>query len=251
MIKTGIVSATFRKSSPQKVLQLAVQAGVDGIEWSSDTHILPGDIRKAELMKRLCQEAGKEICGYASYYRLGEHPNPVSAFRPVMETAEALNTHIIRIWAGGVSSKDTSEDRFRELAEEAKELVNMAKKIHAEVSFEYHQNTLADSCAAVRRLLQEIPGSRTHWQHSEACSVEENVEAIRKLSSSITTIHVQHCRSRVYYPLQEGEKVWLPYLRQLNQLPGEHYACIEFVKDGKEEQFLEDAHTLRAWIHRD
>lgn len=250
MIKTGVVSATFRKNSPEQVLDLAIKAGLDGIEWSSDVHILPGDIKKAEKIKELCQKEGKEICGYATYYRLGESQNPEMSFRPIIETAEALGSPLIRIWAGNISSKEVSEGAFFKMAEEAKTLVTMAKQIQSKISFEYHRNTLADSCTGVQSLLGAIPGSQTHWQHSESCSIEENERTIGELLPFITTIHVQHCRNRVYYPLITGEEMWLRYFHQLKKLIGDHYACLEFVKDGSEKQFLEDANTLRAFIAR-
>lgn len=250
MIKTGIVSATFRGLAAEDIIDLAAAAGLTGIEWSSDVHLLPGDKARARQVKKLCLERQLGICGYASYYRLGENTDPLSAFAPVLETAKELEAQVIRIWAGTQPSKNISPEELHHLTREAVLLVSAAHNIGAEISFEYHQNTLADSPEAALKLLTLVPGSRTHWQTAANGEEEENLRAIRELSSYITTVHVQQCMDGVYYPLSDGWEAWSNYMTEITKLPGDHYACLEFVKGGTAAQFLEDSKTLSGLIRR-
>ena len=248
MIKTGIVSATFRPFSAEKILALARDAKLDGVEWSGDVHVLPGDLSQAKKLKALCQENQISVCGYASYYRLGANEDAFSAFAPILDTARELGAPIIRIWAGTKGSSEVSDAEFRKLTAEASLLVSEAQKINAVISFEYHQNTLTDNAKTALRLLNAVPGSRTHWQTSSQCGPDENLAAIMAVKPYITTIHVQQCKNRVYSPLAAGKEEWIRYFSELSTLPGEHYACLEFVKDGTVQQFLEDARTLKNLI---
>lgn len=244
MIKTGLVSATFRRLIAEEVLETAVEAGLDAIEWSSDVHVLPGDREQARKMKEMCRKRRIEVCGYASYYRLGEHDDPCQAFKPVLISAQELEAPIIRIWAGGQPSGKISSKRFAQMAEEAAVLVRAAREIQAEISFEYHRNTLTDTRQSALQLLESVPGSRTHWQTAPGAGAEENIRAIRQLAPYITTVHVQNCIDGVYYPLSEGREVWKRYLKEIGKLPGIHYACLEFVKDGSTQQAVEDGKIL-------
>ena len=248
MIKTGLVSATFRRLTAKDVLDLAVEAGLNGVEWSSDVHVPPGEREVAEQLSRMCREQNIAVCGYASYYRLGEQEDPMTCFRPILESANALKAPVIRIWAGDQPSETAGDRHFLKLAEEAALLVQEAGETGIGISFEYHQNTLNDTPRSALRLLESVAGSKTHWQTSPTCAEKENILAIRQLASYITTIHVQHHIDGVYHPLADGKDVWAQYVKELKALSGLHYACLEFVKNGTVEQFLEDGKILSQLV---
>ena len=42
MIYPGLVSVTFRKLSPEEIVQLVVSSGLKGIEWGGDIHLPHG-----------------------------------------------------------------------------------------------------------------------------------------------------------------------------------------------------------------
>ncbi|HZJ57002.1 MAG TPA: hypothetical protein VFD89_02045 [Clostridia bacterium] len=48
--------------------------------------------------------------------------------------------------------------------------------------------------------------------------------------------------------MDHGRREWHDYIKLLEDIPGDHYALIEFVKDDRVDQYLEDAKTLRAWL---
>lgn len=248
MLKSGLVSATFRQLTPEKTAALAARAGLKGIEWSGDIHVPPND--KALILRALnaSKENGLAVCGYASYYRLGQAADPASAFLEALETARQLGTAIIRIWAGAKGSGKMDSRERQRLYEEAALICGMAKSCGVTVSAEYHPDTLTDTLESAKALLAAVPGLKTHWQVPPHSLVKPNLQAIASLGSRITTIHVQNCRDRIYRPLKDAHESWRPYMARLAALPGTHYLCLEFVKDGSEEQLLEDADTLNQWI---
>lgn len=248
MLKSGLVSATFRQFPPEKTAAIAAQAELAGIEWSGDVHVPPGN--KASILRafEVSKEMGLTVCGYASYYRLGQSADPAAAFAAVLETARELETNTIRVWAGTRGSKELDCNERIRLYEEAALICDMAHNCGITVSTEYHPNTLTDTLASAMDLLKAVPGLMTHWQVPPHSLTKPNLEAISSLDGRITTIHVQNCEDRIYRPLAKAHESWRPYIARLATLAGTHYLCLEFVKDGSIEQLMEDARTLNQWI---
>ena len=48
MRPTGLLSVTFRHLPFERIIELAAEAGLDGIEWGGDVHVPPGDLKQAE-----------------------------------------------------------------------------------------------------------------------------------------------------------------------------------------------------------
>ena len=93
-MKTGLTSITFRQLTAEEVIDLAKQAGLDGIEWGGDIHARPDNLERAKELGNLTRAAGLEVLSYGSYYFVGKG----SDFEPISQTAEALGCSIIRIW---------------------------------------------------------------------------------------------------------------------------------------------------------
>jgi 3-dehydroshikimate dehydratase len=51
MIKTGLVSVSFRKFSPEKIIEMVKNAGLCAIEWGGDVHVPHGDVELARKVK--------------------------------------------------------------------------------------------------------------------------------------------------------------------------------------------------------
>ena len=248
MLKSGLVSATFRQYTPRETASLASCAGLAGIEWSGDIHVPPGD----ETLIIEALEASKQyhlnVCGYASYYRLGQSSDPTSSFAKVLRAAKELETNTIRIWAGTKGSGELDAGERFGLYEEAALICGMASEQGMAVSTEYHPGTLTDTLESTADLLLAVPALMTHWQVPPHSAAAANLSAIHALSRRITNIHVQNCEDRIYRPLAEAHENWRAYIARLACLPGTHYLCLEFVKDGSIEQLMDDAHTLNQWI---
>lgn len=252
MIHTGLVSVTFRKLPPEEIVALAVEAGVQAIEWGGDVHVPHGDTQQATTVRRLTQKAGLESPSYGSYYRVG-FDNP-GAFRNVLETALALGAGIIRVWAGRVGSQDADADDWRRVIDDSIRIADLAQEAGLTVAYEYHARTLTDTLAAAQQLLAEVnhPAILSHWQPRDHLSSAENLAELRALLPWVRVVHVQSV-ARVgegleRRPLAETATAWRDYLSVLGAQPSPYYALIEFVRDDRPEQFLADAATLQAMV---
>ena len=58
MLKTGLVSVTFRDKTPEEIISAVKQCGLDGIEWGGDVHVLPGDVSRAREIRHLTDKPG-------------------------------------------------------------------------------------------------------------------------------------------------------------------------------------------------
>ena len=67
----GSCSVTFRDDSVDYIIDLAKEAGIQAIEWSSDNYLPKNDIAQAEKVVQLMQEAGLTTSSYGAYYKLG------------------------------------------------------------------------------------------------------------------------------------------------------------------------------------
>ena len=88
MLKSGLVSVSFRQKTPEEIIALVEQCGLDGIEWGGDVHVTPGDTENAGRIGDLTRQAGLEVLAYGSYFRPGEQR--AAAFAPVLASAKAL-----------------------------------------------------------------------------------------------------------------------------------------------------------------
>ena len=90
MNKIGLCSITFRDLSVTEVIKLAKEAKLDGIEWGADKHVIPTDLKNAEIVAKQTNEAGLEVASYGSYYRVGEIDNDY-CFEDFLKAALALD----------------------------------------------------------------------------------------------------------------------------------------------------------------
>ncbi|NDC87712.1 MAG: sugar phosphate isomerase/epimerase, partial [Bacteroidetes bacterium] len=47
-LKTALLSITFRSLQAERIIALAAQAGLDGIEWGGDVHVPPTNLAHAQ-----------------------------------------------------------------------------------------------------------------------------------------------------------------------------------------------------------
>lgn len=247
MFKVGMVSVTFRRLTPEQIIELVAQTELEGIEWGGDVHVPPGDFAAARRVAALTREAGLEVASYGSYFRLGEQE--VAEFAPVLETAQALGAPNVRVWAGRVGSADADEAYHSRVRTDSRRIAEMAAAAGLSVSYEYHRNTLADSLAATQSLLDAVdaPNLATYWQPFPERSIEENARTLRALLPRLSNVHVFHWEGGRRLPLAAGESAWREYLSVIAGASRERWALLEFVLEDDPERFRQDAATLVAW----
>jgi hypothetical protein len=240
----GLTSVTFRSLSPERILDLAKIAGLDGIEWGGDIHAPPGDTALAEKIRNLTGEAGLRVFSYGSYYKLLRN----GSFEPVLKTAAALGAPLIRVWAGELPSAQADKSYYEQAAAELGELCREASAFGIGIALEYHRGTLTDTCEGAQKILR-LAGAEnlsSYWQPNPDLPIGEHHREITLLLPSISQVHVFHWeRGNIRRPLAEGGAVWRTYIKLLGR--NRNY-IMEFVKEDSEQNFLADAAALKEII---
>lgn len=86
-----------------------MENGLCKIEWGLRRARSRRRYKKSKRNIRKCKTAGVDPFAYGSYYRLSENTVPFSSY---LETAEALGSKVIRIWAGTKSPNKVNKDRI-------------------------------------------------------------------------------------------------------------------------------------------
>ncbi len=250
MFTPGLVSITFRKLSPREIVDLCVKAGVEAIEWGGDVHVPHGELETAKSVRALTEEAGLVISSYGSYYRVGESEKDGLTFRSVLDTALELGSPLIRVWAGKRGSEKADDDYFAMVIDETRRIADLAATENVSIAHEFHANTLTDTNASTRLLLENAnrDGVFSYWQPPAGSTVDYCLDGIQAVLPWLTVIHVFHWMKHDRLPLADGIESWNTYLSKIRESGRDHYALLEFVRNDDPEQFLQDAETLKEMI---
>ncbi len=254
MIKTGLVSVSFRSLDISEIINLTKRAGLSAIEWGGDVHVPHGDISKAYKVRKSTLDAGLEISGYGSYYRAGEAEslqNP--PFSDVLKSAVALGAPVIRIWAGAKGSKEAGKRYRSTVIKDSRRAADIAASEKIKVAFEYHAGSLTDEMHSAKQLMEEIdhPNCKCFWQ--PACGIDETekVQGLEMILPWLSNIHVFNwVGDYERRQLLQGYDKWAKYFDIISKAKGDRYALLEFVKGDDPEQLIKDARALKDWLSR-
>lgn len=249
-MKSGLLSVTFRKLGVKEIIGLIRQAGLEVVEWGGDIHVPPGDPHIAEEVGKMTRDAGIEVAAYGSYYRLGPGPEQEAAFDQVLQSALKLKAPVIRVWAGRQGSDEVDGKLREEIVQDARRIADLAQKAGIRIDVEYHGKTLTDTTASAVQFFTETNHTnvRSYWQPRTNETVEERLEGIRAIAPWLSNIHVFHWSKSGRLSLTEGADSWKKYLRLFRSLDIDPCLMLEFVKDDRTEQFLQDAEALKTLI---
>ncbi len=243
-MRTGLVSVTFRQLSAREIISLCHKAGFCGIEWGGDVHV--PNAGTAHTVRAMMEESGLLSLSYGSYYMAGEGGD----FGLVLDTARALGTHNIRIWAGRRGSAEADDGYRRCVVEAIRAAADSAAEHSITVSLEYHGGTLTDTIDSTLRLLEEINHENlfTYWQPAADLPHELSLEHLKLLfpTGRLKNIHTFYWRDGERLPLSAGAGFWRECLTAVPGFNGD--MLLEFVRGDEPLQFLEDALTLNEII---
>lgn len=252
MISPGLVSITFRQLSPAAIVALVRQAGLRGIEWGGDIHVPHGDIVRAREVRERMLDGGLNVAAYGSYYRAAASEAAGLAFGRVLESAVALGSPVIRVWAGTVGSASATPELRAQVTADLRRIAALAAAARIGVSLEFHNGTLTDTAPSTLQLLTEVnhPNLATYWQPPLEQDTAAGLKDLRSLLPRLTHVHVYHWRpaSTDRLPLADGAERWRSFLDLARTAPGDRYAMLEFVEGNAPTNFLRDAATLKAWL---
>lgn len=251
MIFTGLTSVTFRRRKREEIIRLVKKAGLDGIEWGGDIHVPHGNISIAKETASMTNEYGLKVSSYGSYYSVGYSEEKGLVFERVLDTALALGSPVIRVWAGEKGS-DEADERARELvAADAARIARLGDTAGITIAFECHAKTLTDSADSTVKLLDAVghKNMRTYWQPSQYADIDDNISGLRKVLPRTENIHIFKFNAKnERFPLSTATAEWIEYLKITGEIKKDRYCLIEFVKDDDTRMFFSDAETLKNMI---
>jgi len=239
----GFTSITFNTKGISEIVDLAVRAGVQGIEWGGRTQIIPGDRALAKEARDACAKAGLEIFSYGSYYHCDDNED----FAPILESARILGAPCIRIWAGHYKEADCSPEEFDRLVRNAGAACDMAAEHGILVAFEYHRKTMTETIDGAMRLMEALkrPNARCYWQPNPDITLEEQLREIACIAPYLHTVHAFSWeKGNVRLKLSEKHDVWEQYLAVMKKCECAPNLILEFCKDDDEDIFVEDCREL-------
>lgn len=250
-MQSGLVSVTFRALSVERVVELASANGLRGIEWGGDVHAPHGDIARAREVGRMTREAGVAVACYGSYYRVAASEAEGLTWESVVETAEAMGSPCIRVWAGKRGSNDADENQWDAVVEDSLRIADLAEKAGIKVAYEYHGGTLTDSIDSTARLLDRAKHDNLYclWQPINGATAEANLPGIEMLGARLHHAHVFHWwpTSKDRHALSAGRDRWVKYIEALRKTPCK-WGLLEFVSGDAESALVEDARMLKEML---
>ena len=254
MIRSGLVSVTFRRMSPRQIVDLVSEAGLEAIEWGGDGHVPHGQVSTAREVASMTRDAGLAVAAYGSYYRVGVSEEQGLSFGAVLETAVALQAPVIRVWAGNRGSALADDAYWAAVVADSLRIADLAQAAGVAVAYEYHPNTLTDTKDAAQRLIGETSHANIwcYWQQPPGMEAEACRQELRAVLPRLSHLHV-NWRPRTLQgserrPLAEGADAWASFLRIAAGSGRDHAAMIEFVHGDTPAQFLEDAEVLKRLL---
>lgn len=251
MIIPGLASVTFRQLEPAQVVSVAVDCGLQVVEWGGDVHVPRGDIGTARTVFALCADHGIEIGTYGSYYKAGHTPE--SEFDEALRTAVALRAPRIRVWAGVVASAEvTGEQRSRTVAD-IRRCAEASAAEGIQLTVEYHVESLTDDIDSALRLHDEVGHAAlvAHWQPRELPEVETCVREVRALLPKLASVHAFSWGADGFterLALADRVDLWDAVLAELAVDGRRCEVLLEFVPGDRVDACKRDAATLRDRI---
>ncbi len=256
-IAPGLCSITLRSLPAEEVLEVAVRAGIEGIEWGADGHAPPGGGSDLTALAARCRDAGVEVASYGSYLGFAAPgDDDLSTVNAVLDSAEALGAPMVRIWTELGTTPDSAPDERVRVTDRTAALAEAIGARGLTAALEFHPFTLTHTATSTNHLLDRLqrPNLRTHWQPDPTLPVETALGELTKVASRLAHVHVftwGQAGIDDRHALDDGAALWRSALA-IAEFEGDpisqRYALCEYVRDDDPEQLVADVRTLRRWI---
>lgn len=250
-LRSGLCSVALRDRPPEDVIAVAARAGLHGIEWGADRHVLPGDLDRAAAIARRTVGAGLVCASYGSYLVA---PNATAGdVEVVLDTAVALGAPNVRVWTDWIGPHPEPPVRAA-IETQIGSIAERAADRDLTVSLEFHPGTLTETAASTLALLDAVgaPNLFTYWQPPTDLLVPDLLASWRTVRPRASHLHVFRWRSYAdRQPLGEGADLWPLVLAEppaAEGWAGDRVAFLEFVRGDDPEQVVADAAVLRGWL---
>ncbi len=199
IVQFGFTSTSFRQiKSLEKIVEIAVRAEIDCIEWGGDVHVR--SVADAKRAKKLCDKTGIRINSYGSYYRVGS--KNADEWKEICEIASTMGARSVRVWLGRADSEKTDETTYKIIVEDMKNICAVAKEYGLIVCPECHDNTFNNDTDAFLKIHKDVgcDNFRTYFQ-SRYKRLEYDLDRIERTLPYIETVHISYSeQSREQFP---------------------------------------------------
>ncbi len=260
----GLCSVTLRAQSIAEVVAIAVDAGLEAVEWGGDVHVPPGDLAAAADARRRTEDVGLRVASYGSY--LFCTPKVGRDVDAALDVAEALGATVVRVWCPFGVEPGASPAERAEVAEGVGIVAAAAAARGIAVYLEFHGGTLTASVPSTLELLDAVGASNLfsawqppYWAPQELDADRADLAAI---GDRLGHLHVyQWDPDGTRHRLATDDRSWPTRLQALaSSVPAEsaetaghrpfgpRVALLEFVPDDDPAAVAAEAATLRAWL---
>ncbi|HEY8702107.1 MAG TPA: TIM barrel protein [Arthrobacter sp.] len=237
----GICSVTLRRCSIAEVVQTVAEAGLAGIEWGTDVHIL--DEASADEAREATAAAGQEVLSLGSYYRAGSFGD----FAALADLAVRLGAPRIRVWAGEVGSAEAGTAEWQAVVQDSRRIAEAAAERAVEIAFEYHGGTLTDTPETAVRLLEQVGRGnvRTYWQPAVGVSDQAALASLHRVLPYVSGVHCFSWWPRQErLPLSGRKQLWQSAADILREAGRPVDMMLEFVAEDLPANVIRDAAFL-------
>ena len=236
-MKTALCTIAFKDRPFEDVLDLAVQAGFDGVEPWGKPHHMPASYNAEENRRiaRSIRERGLEVSQYGSYI------NPVSAgfereMAEGLDTASDLGADRIRVWAGSCGSDEATDEDWRNAVSGFRRFADRAGDRGVSLVLEMHLGYLSDTADGSLRLVEGVARHNflLNFQPMYTDNARRVIAVARQVAPHVATVHAQNYVSEgrnARSLISEGYVDYREVVRELSAAGFDGYLEVEFVRD--------------------
>lgn len=238
-MKIALCTIAFRERLLEYSLDVARECSFDGVEiWGREPHISEVyDANRVAAARKMVADHGLEIAAFGSYLRFGATQPEQLTLRDMLQIGADLEVPVMRVWASDVPSVQADEKLWARTVAEAREAACAADKLGMRLAVEMHSNTLADTGASARRLVDEVGHPALGLNYQAAPRLDEE-DALARLE--LVLPHVLHFHAQNYLPLNgslekvervglsEGAIDYAPLVQRLRETGYQGYLAVEF-----------------------
>ena len=241
----GLVSISFRKHTPEEIIQAVKAAGLSCIEWGSDVHAPCRDTERLYEIAALQEEYGIRCSSYGTYFKFFK--TPIEELEGYILAAKTLGTDRLRIWCGPKSGADMTQKEREELLALCRRAEEMARAHGVILCLECHKKTFTENPEDAVWLMESVnsPSFRMYWQPFQWQSAERNKANAEQIAPYAEHIHVFNWKGSEKLPLSDAVDEWREYLKPFS-LP--RTLLLEFMPNGTLEELAIEAKSLKTII---
>lgn len=190
MIRLGLSSQAFPARSPRDVIALALDLGLEGIEWAAESHLAPGKASEAQALLFETLMARLAIVSFAALYRVDPARENGLGFTALLDTASSLQAPILRIFAGRLAYAKADPAERKALKAEVHRLGDLSAERGITLCLSLCRGTALEDYASAQVLIAELahPFVRLAWEAMPGRPSEEGTATLEGLKAETALV---------------------------------------------------------------